>query len=79
MSNTITIDLEKDAQRALDQLALQTNRSVHDLVSQAIRDYLGLQEWQRRKIETGIEAANQGAFATEEELARIVDKYSMRR
>jgi predicted transcriptional regulator len=76
MSNTITIDLDDDARRALNRLAQQTNRPIHDLVNQAVRDYLELQEWQRRKIETGIAAADRGEFATEDELTRIANKYS---
>jgi predicted transcriptional regulator len=53
------------------------NRSVDDLVNQAVRDYLALQEWQRQKIAAGIAAADRYEFATEEELARIAGKYSM--
>ena len=76
MSNTITIDLEDDTRRALDRLAQQTGRPIDDLVNQAVRDYLQLQEWQRQKIEAGIAAAERGEFATEDELMRIANKYS---
>lgn len=79
MSNTVTVDLEDDARRALDRLARHTNRSVSDLVNQAVRDYLELQEWQRCKIEAGVAAADRGDFADDRELARISGKYSMRR
>jgi predicted transcriptional regulator len=79
MSNTITIDLEDDARRALDRLAQQTNRSVDELVNQAVRNLLNLQEWQRRKIEAGTAAAERAEFATEEELDRIAGKYHTRR
>ncbi len=79
MSNTVTIDLEDDAGRALDRLAQQTNRSVDALVNQAVRDLLNLQEWQWRKIEAGIAAAERAEFATEEELDRIAGKYHTRR
>jgi predicted transcriptional regulator len=46
-------------------------------VNQAILDHLELQEWQRQKIEAGIAAADRYESATEEELARITNKYSM--
>ena len=78
MSNRVTIDLEDDARRALDQVAQQTNRSVGNLVNHTVRDYLELQELQHRKIEAGIAAADRGEFVTEEELVRIGDKYSMK-
>jgi len=76
MSNRITIDLEDDARHALDKLAEQTGRPIDDLVNQAVRDYLQLQEWQRQKIEAGIAAADRGEFSSELELSRIADKYS---
>ncbi|HKM73039.1 MAG TPA: ribbon-helix-helix protein, CopG family [Stellaceae bacterium] len=79
MSGTVTIELEDETRRALDRLAQQTNRSVDDLVNQAVRDYLTLQEWQRQKIEAGIAAADRCEFATEEELTRIAGEYSPRR
>jgi len=77
MSKTVTIKLEQKTRQALYRLAQQTDRSIDDLVSQAIRDYLEVQKWQRQKIEAGIAAADLGEFATEEELARIDGKYSM--
>ena len=76
MPQIVTIELEDKTRQALDRLAQETNRSVDDLLNQAVRDYLEVQEWQRRKIEAGIAAAERGEFATEEELARIVGKYS---
>lgn len=76
MSTTVTIDLEEEVRRALDRLARETNRSVDDLVTQAVRDYLEVQKWQHRKIEAGVAAADRGDFASEDELARIADKYS---
>ena len=79
MSETLTVDLEGDARRALDRLARHTNRSVSDLVNQAVRDYLELQEWQRGKIDAGVAAADSGDFADDRELTRIAGKYSMRR
>ncbi len=76
MSETVTIELEDKIRQALLRLAQQTDRSIDDLVNRAIRDYLELQEWQRRKIEAGIAAADRCEFATDEELSRIVGKYS---
>ena len=76
MSETLTIRLHDEARRALDRLMLDTDRSVEDLVDEAIRNYLELQEWQRQKIEAGIAAADRFEFVSEEEIARIAGKYS---
>jgi RHH-type rel operon transcriptional repressor/antitoxin RelB len=72
----VTIDLKDEVRRGLARLARETNRSVDDLVTQAVRDYLEVQKWQHRKIAVGIAAADPGDFASEDELARIADKYS---
>jgi RHH-type transcriptional regulator, rel operon repressor / antitoxin RelB len=79
MLSSISIDLEDDTRRALDRLAQQTHRSVRDLVQQAVRDYLELQEWQRRKIMAGMDAAERDEFTSEHELDRIAAKYSKQR
>lgn len=76
MSETVTIELDHETRRALDRLAQQTGRSVDDLVNQAVRAYLELQEWQYQKIEAGIAVADRREVATEAELARIADKYA---
>lgn len=76
MSVTLTIELDDEILRGLDQLAHGTDRSRNELVNQAVQNYLDLQAWQIEKIDAGIAAADQGDFATEEELARIAEKYS---
>ena len=78
MSETLSIELEDEVRRALDRLVQQSARSVDDIVNQAVRDYLDVQQWQQRKIEAGIAAADRGEFATEDEIARIAAKYSKR-
>ena len=71
MSDTVTVQLDDDTLSALDQLAQKTERSRTTLVSQAVQDYIALTEWQLRKTETGIEAAEQGNFASDAEVARV--------
>jgi predicted transcriptional regulator len=78
MSETLSIEMEDEVRRALDRLVQQTARSVDDIVNQAVRDYLEVREWQQRKIEAGIAAADRGEFATEDEIARIAAKYPKR-
>jgi predicted transcriptional regulator len=76
MSETVTVELDDAARQVLHRLARLTDRSVNDLVEQAIQNYLELQEWQRQKIEAGIAAADRLEFATEEKITCITDKYS---
>jgi predicted transcriptional regulator len=76
MSRSVTVALDDEALQALDRLARRTERSRDDIIGQALRDYLELQAWQAEKINEGIAAADRGEFASEEEIARIAEKYS---
>lgn len=76
MSDTVSVQLDDDTLSALDQLAQKTARSRTALVSQAVHDYVALTEWQLRKTEAGIEAAERGDFATDAEVARVRAKFA---
>ena len=76
MSDTVTVQLDDDTLSALDQLAEKTARSRTALVSQAVHDYVALTEWQLRKTEAGIEAAERGDFASDAEVARVRAKFA---
>ena len=76
MPRSVTFELDDETLQTLDRLAERTERSRDDLISQAVQDYLALQGWQIDKIRAGIAAAERGDFADEEEIARIVEKYS---
>ncbi len=76
MPRSVTFELDDETLQTLDRLAERTERSRDDLISQAVQDYLAVQGWQIDKIREGIAAAERGDFADEEEIARIVEKYS---
>ena len=76
MPRSVTFELDDESLQTLDRLAERTQRSRDDLVSEAVHDYLALQDWQIDKIRAGIAAAERGDFAGEDEIARIVEKYS---
>jgi predicted transcriptional regulator len=78
MSDTLTVQLDNVTLTALDQLAEKTERSRTSLVSQAVQDYVALNEWQLRKTEAGIEAADRGDFASDAEVARVRAKFASR-
>ncbi len=75
MSDTLTVELDDITLSALDQLAQKTERSRTSLVSQAVQDYVALNDWQLRKTEAGIKAAERGDFATDAEVARVRAKF----
>jgi len=70
---TVRVDPEK--QHRIDTLAHATDRSRNYVVNQAIDHFLELQSWQIARIEEGIQAAESGEFATDEQVKRVVNKY----
>src|SRR3970040_116150 len=76
MPQPVTLDLDDTTLEALDRAAERSARSRAEIISQAVQDYLSLQDWQVAKIEAGLPAAERGDFVSEEEIARIAEKYS---
>jgi predicted transcriptional regulator len=70
-----TIRVGTKTMKRLDQLSAQLERSRNYLVKQAIHDFLELQAWQVQKIHKGLTAANQGDFASDQELKKVLKKY----
>ena len=76
MTAAFTLRLDDATLDALDRLAEKTERSRSWLATKAIEDYVALNAWQIGKIEAGIAAADRADFAGEDDVARVVAKYS---
>ncbi len=76
MTSAFTLRLNEATLDALDQLAEKTERSRSWLAAKAIEEYIALNAWQIGKIEAGIAAAHRGDFASDDDVARVVGKYS---
>jgi predicted transcriptional regulator len=76
MSAPFTVRLDPETLSALDELSSRTERSRNWLVSKAVQDYVALNAWQLDRIEAGIEAADRGDFATDDEVGRVRAKFA---
>jgi len=74
---TMTIRLEPDLKSRLDKLAAATRRSKSFLASEAIREFIELNEWQIQEIKAAIKEADEGDFATSEEEAAVFNKWGV--
>jgi predicted transcriptional regulator len=80
MSSTlVTLRLDPKLKKQLDRLARATNRTRSFLAAEAIREYVSLNEWQIQEIRKGIEEADRGEFASEEDIARVLNKWTGKR
>ncbi len=61
--------------KQLDKIAKQQDRSRNYMVNQAIDQLLELHTWQNERIKEGISAADQGRFASDADMVRILNKY----
>lgn len=77
MSTTMTIRLEPELKRRLDQLAEATHRSKSFLAAQALRDYVELNEWQIAEIKTAIKEADDGEFASDQDVQSTLNKWGV--
>lgn len=76
MPAPFTVRLDDSTLNALDHLAEKTDRSRNWLVTRAVEDFVALNAWQIGKIDAGLDAANRGDFASDEELARVRKKFA---
>ncbi len=62
MSNsaTLTIRVDQDTKDRLEAAAKNQKRSKAFLANEAIKEYLGVQEWQEERIREAIASAEQG-------------------
>ncbi len=74
----LDIRIEPSMRQKLAALAEQTERDEEELVGEAIANYLDLQAWQRARIEQAVAAADQGDFATPQDVERVFTKYKPR-
>ncbi len=77
MSTTMKIRLEPGLKYRLEQLARITGRSKSYLAAEAIREFIELNEWQLREIEQAVKEADNGDFAGEQAVKKILRKWAV--
>jgi len=77
MSTTMTIRLEPELKLRLDQLAEATHRSKSFLAAEALRDYVELNEWQIKEIQSALVEADAGDFASEQDIKETMGKWGV--
>lgn len=73
---SLTVRIDEAVAQRLDRLAERLERPQAEVAAQAIEDFLALQEWQIGEIEAGLAAADRGEFATKEQLADILERFT---
>ncbi len=77
-SKVLTLRLDPKLTKQLDNLANATQRSRSFLISEAVREYVALNEWQIEEIKKGIAEADAGDFASDADVQRTIKKWKRR-
>jgi RHH-type rel operon transcriptional repressor/antitoxin RelB len=77
-SAVLTLRLDPKLKNQLDRLSKSMNRSRSFVAAQAIQEYVSVNEWQIAEIKKGLAEADAGDFATEEEVQRVLKKWTRR-
>ncbi|VVO44133.1 CopG family ribbon-helix-helix protein [Pseudomonas fluorescens] len=67
----ISLHLPEDLSNALANLAKTNDQSVSDLVMDVLRDYIEHERTLTAQIELAVKEANQGKFATDDQVAAM--------
>ncbi|MBV9387095.1 MAG: hypothetical protein JOZ78_11775 [Chroococcidiopsidaceae cyanobacterium CP_BM_ER_R8_30] len=67
----ITFRLDTEKRAALDVIAAGMDRDRSYVLNEAINLYLEMHQWQIQEIQRGLEEADAGDFATDEEVQAV--------
>jgi predicted transcriptional regulator len=70
-----TIRTDGDTLARLDKVAKQMGRSRNWALNKAIEDFIEYNEWYFLKVNEGIKAAEEGHFATQEEIDSVFAEF----
>ncbi len=74
-STTMTIRLDPELKSRLDKLASATHRSKSFLASEAVREFIEINEWQIQELKAAIKEADAGDFANDQEVESVFSKW----
>lgn len=77
-SSVLTLRLDPELKKQLDQLSRATSRSRSFVAAEAIREYVALNNWQIQETIKALSEADRGDFATEADVKRTLKKWSRR-
>lgn len=75
MQVSMSMRLPEQINNELAELADATGRTKSFLVLEAVKEFINREKWQVEKIQKGIDEANNGLFATEEEIKALDTKW----
>ena len=75
---SLTVRIPDDVAAGLDAAAASLDRSKSYLAAQAIQEFVEREAWFRAEMQAGLDEANRGEFASDEEVQAVFDKFKLK-
>ena len=75
MSTTLSLRLPEEVKKQIEDLAKNSNRRKSDMLLGWINEKLELERWQIEEINKGVAEADNGSFATKEDVAEFFHQW----
>ncbi len=75
----VTVRLEPEFRKRLDRLAKAQRRSRSFVATEAIREYVKINEWQIEETLKAVAEADRGEFASRGDVGRVMKKWTSSR
>jgi predicted transcriptional regulator len=75
----VSLRIEDDLAKRMNSLAKATGRTKSFIATQAIQEYLALQEWQVAAIREGIDAADAGEMVDHDDAVKVLNRWGVKR
>jgi predicted transcriptional regulator len=75
MQFSMSMRLPEEINNELAELAKATGRTKSFLAVEAVKEFLAREKWQIEKIQQGLAEADQGLFATDDEIKALHEKW----
>jgi predicted transcriptional regulator len=72
------LQIDETTASRLGQLAKQRQLSAEEIAALAIEEYVSREEWQVAEIEAALREAEAGDFASEEDIAAVLERHAAR-
>jgi RHH-type transcriptional regulator, rel operon repressor / antitoxin RelB len=72
----VTVRLELELRELLDRVAKAQRRSCSFVATEAIREYVKINEWQIEETRKALAEADRGGFTSPSEVRRVVKKWT---
>lgn len=75
LTDVLSFRVPHTLKKKFDDFIEKTHRKKSDVLVHWLEEALSLEEWQLREVELGIEEANAGQFASQEEVDRVFKQW----